>query len=220
MKLDLHNHTVYSPDSATTIRDAVSMALRAGLDGIAVTDHNSVSGSLEAVRLAEGRLIVLTGSEISTSEGHLLCLGIGEDIRKGLPMSETAEIAVSLGGIAVPSHPFRLGTGAGIKVLKALKVPAIETVNGRNPHSRNRRAEMYARAASLGSTGGSDSHAPDEIGRAYTEIEGDGMRAGDVIELIAKGASRGAGSGQGIAGSAKIFYKIASEYFKRGRKHI
>ena len=220
MKLDLHNHTVYSPDSATTVRDAISVAVRRGLDGIAVTDHNSISGSLEAVRLAEGRLVVLTGSEISTSDGHLLCIGIGEDIKKGLPMAETAEIAVSLGGIAVPSHPFRLGTGAGISVLKTLKVPAIETVNGRNLHSRNRRAWVYAKGAALGSTGGSDSHAPDEIGRAFTVVDGEGMKADDVIDIIAKGASRGAGSGQGIAGSARTFYKIASEYFQRGRKHI
>ncbi len=220
MKLDLHNHSAYSPDSSSTAEEIIDYALKAGLDGIAVTDHNTVKGSLAASRIAAGRIVVVTGLEVSTSEGHILCLGVREDIRSGLSMSETAEIALSLGGVAVPSHPFRLGTGAGASVLSSLKIPAIETVNGRNLRSRNRRAEIYAQRAALGATGGSDSHAPDEIGRAYTLVDGEGLGEDDVVAAIANGKCRGAGTGQSLAGSAKTLYKIVSEYFKRGRKHI
>jgi predicted metal-dependent phosphoesterase TrpH len=220
MKVDLHNHTVHSPDSSTTVRDAIDFALRSGLDGIAITDHNSVAGSLDGLKEASGRLVIVTGMEISTLQGHLLCFGLKEDVAKGMTMGETIEHVISKGGIAVPSHPFRMGTGAGRSVLQTVKVPALETVNGRNLNSNNRKAESFAKNAGIGSTGGSDSHSPSEVGRAYTVIEGDGLSAADVIDSIARGRTKGYGSGQGIGGGAKTLFKIVTEYFQRGRRHI
>lgn len=220
MKLDLHNHTVFSPDSASTVEDTITHALRAGMDGIAVTDHNTVRGSLEALKSADGRLLVIPGSEVSTSEGHILCLGIREDVTRGLSMRETVERVHSLGGIAVPSHPFRLGTGAGGVVLRRLDLEAIETMNGRNLRSGNRKAEAFAGAAALGSTGGSDSHEPMEVGRAYTVVSGSGLTEEEVLDAIRHRETRGAGTGQTLGGSARTMYKIITEYFSRGRKHI
>lgn len=220
MKIDLHNHTVHSPDSSTTVSDCISRALEAGMDGIAVTDHNSIRGSLEAEKLAGGKLVIITGSEVSTLEGHLLCLGIREDIAGGRSMTETMEAVQSLGGVAIPSHPFRIGTGAGRHVLDSLKPAAIECINGRNINSKNRRAVEYAHGRGIGCTGGSDSHSPGEVGRAYTVIEGNGLAAGEIIEMLTKGQSSGAGSGQGLGGSAKTLFKIVTEYFHRGRRHI
>lgn len=220
MKIDLHNHTVHSPDSSTTVGDCISSAIRAGMEGIAVTDHNTVRGSLEAEKLAEGRLVILTGAEVSTLDGHLLCLGIREEIPKGRPMAETIDTVLSLGGLAIPSHPFRIGTGAGRHVLDSLNPAAVECVNGRNMNSRNRKAIEYARSRGIGCTGGSDSHSPGEVGRAYTVIEGSGLTAAEVLEVLAKGESSAAGKGQGLGGSARTLFKIVTEYFQRGRRHI
>lgn len=220
MRIDLHNHTTYSPDSSSTVDEVIASALKNGLDGIAVTDHNSIKGSEKALAIAGGRLVIVTGSEVSTADGHLLCLGIREDIPKGLPMAETVERVIALGGVAVPSHPFRLGTGAGQAVLRTLKVPAIETVNGRNLNSRNRRAERYALDAGIGSTGGSDSHGPAEVGRAFTLLEGNGLGQDDILDAIAGGKCSGAGTGQNVLGSARTLFKIVGEYLQRGREHI
>lgn len=219
MRLDLHNHTVYSPDSSTSVADAVKAAIAAGLDGLAITDHNSVRGSLEAEKIADGRIVIIRGAEVSTTEGHLLCLGIGEDIDRGLGMAETIERAVSAGGVAVPSHPFRLGTGCGEKVLNALHLSAVECINGRNLKSRNARACRYAAGRGLGSTGGSDSHSASEIGRAFTVVDGEGLGASDILALLAAGKCTGAGTGQSLSGSARTLYKIVTEYLRRGR-HI
>ena len=220
MRIDLHNHTVFSPDSSSTVEETIASALKNGMDGIAVTDHNSIRGSERALELAGGRLVVVTGSEVSTAEGHLLCLSIKEDLPRGRTMAETVEKVIAFGGVAVPSHPFRLGTGAGQAVLRTLRVSAIETINGRNLNSRNRRAERYAREKGIGSTGGSDSHGPSEVGRAFTVLEGNGLRVDDILDAIAGGKCTGSGTGQNVLGGARTLFKIVGEYFQRGREHI
>ncbi len=220
MKIDLHNHTVFSPDSSSTVEQALEAARAGGMDGIAVTDHNSVRGSLEAEKKASGAIVVITGSEVSTSDGHLLCLGIREDVRKGMTMAETIDAVVAMGGIAVPSHPLRTGTGCGLKLLDSLDIKSIETVNGRNLRSKNRRAAHYASARGLACTGGSDSHTPSEIGRAYTLIEGEGLSAEEIVSALSSGKSSAAGDGQGYLGSGRTMMKIVSEYIRRGRRHI
>ncbi len=220
MKIDLHNHSIYSPDSDVELRDAVAAAKRRGMDGMAFTDHNTVKGSIAAQSFSTEDFVILTGCELSTAEGHLLCIGIIDDIPSGSGMAEAIEKVESLGGIAVPSHPFRLGTGAGMDTLIRLNVKAIETVNGRNHHARNKSALSFASSRGTGGTGGSDSHSSDEIGRAYTVIDGENLGADDIIQEIASGRTRGAGTGQTFSGSARTLSKIVSEFIRRKGKHI
>ncbi|MBX8631567.1 MAG: PHP domain-containing protein [Thermoplasmata archaeon] len=220
MKIDAHTHSLYSPDSMTDVGTLLKAAILAGMDAIAVTDHNTVRGSIAALSMVKTGIVVITGCELSTADGHLLCLGIREDIPRGIAMAEAVEKVQELGGVAVPSHPFRMGTGAGQTVLKGLRVNAIETVNGRNHSSRNRRAELFARAAGMGETGGSDSHFPHEAGRAYTVVEGEGLSQSDILQSIGSGKSRAEGRGQSVAGSVRTTIKIVREYAGRRGKHI
>jgi len=69
---DMHFHTHYS-DSYTSIKDAVDLARKKGI-GLAVTDHNLIGGSLEALKMAkEDGLFVVPGIEISSWDGpHIL----------------------------------------------------------------------------------------------------------------------------------------------------
>ena len=78
MRLDLHVHSEYSPDSHSSIEAILKQAQEVGLDGIAITDHNSVLSFSVASKLAEELgldLIIVPGAEISTREGHLIALG-------------------------------------------------------------------------------------------------------------------------------------------------
>jgi hypothetical protein len=53
----------------------VQTAVNAGLDAIAITDHNSVAFVPALTNAAKGRLLVFPGVEISAADGyHLLCL--------------------------------------------------------------------------------------------------------------------------------------------------
>lgn len=93
---DLHIHSALSPcsDDDMTPNNIVNMSLIKGLDIIAVTDHNTV-GNLRAVaQAAEGKILVVPGMEIETSEEvHVVCYfpslelaeDMGELIREHLP---------------------------------------------------------------------------------------------------------------------------------------
>lgn len=79
MPFDLHTHSTAS-DGTTSPADVVRAAAAAGLEGIALTDHDTGSGHAEAAR--EGLRIgieVFAGVEISTTTGgrsvHLLGYG-------------------------------------------------------------------------------------------------------------------------------------------------
>ena len=73
-KADLHIHTIYSWDGTCTVEAVLKQAAHiAGLDVIAITDHDEIQGALEAVDLAPRYGIeVIPGCEISTADGHLL----------------------------------------------------------------------------------------------------------------------------------------------------
>ena len=53
--VDLHMHTDHSHDCATPVEVLLATAREQGLGAIAVTDHNEISGALEARAKADGR---------------------------------------------------------------------------------------------------------------------------------------------------------------------
>ncbi len=76
MKLDLHVHTSAS-DGACDPKEVVSLAGRAGLDVISITDHDTVAGLPKAIEEAAGHSVhVIPGVEMSStlqdSEYHIL----------------------------------------------------------------------------------------------------------------------------------------------------
>lgn len=215
MKIDLHVHSVFSPDSTISPQQLVQQAAVRGLDAVALTDHNTLKGIGEVRRVA-GQLLIIPGCELSTAEGHLLCLGIDREIERGLPMQEAMKLVAQMGGVAIPSHPFRTGTGCGRKVLERIRPRVIEGMNGRNLDAKNRRAIRYAREHGLACTGGSDAHAPEELGRAFTLVEGEGLSVSEVLEAISSGRCTFGGNGQGIGGSMSTLKKIVGGYVKRG----
>ena len=103
MILDPHIHSTFSSDSTASPRDIVKKAKAIGLDAIAVADHNTIKGSMATIEEAKDfkDIIVIPAMEISSSKGHIVALGIKEDVKKGLSPEETVETIRNLGGIAV-----------------------------------------------------------------------------------------------------------------------
>ena len=186
LRIDLHLHTNYSRDAKTTLEEAIQYAKKKQLDGIAVTDHDTIEG---ARRLAEEKdFLVIPGIEVSSRHGHILGLNIAEPIPPGLNMAETVERIRLLGGLAVIAHPAVIIKGLGTRIHSASDIDAVEVINASAiPFSLSiylsRRLALRLR---LPETAGSDSHYPDEIGTAYTVVEADPNRD-DVIEAIRKG---------------------------------
>lgn len=190
LKIDLHVHTCFSRDSKTTLEDVILYAKMRKLDGVAITDHDTVEGA-EALSRKDTGLIIIPGIEVSTRRGHILGLNVTTPIPKGLDPAEAVDRIHEAGGISVAAHPLAVYKGGlSMRSLSALKLDAVEVVNSSVlPFSLltflNRR---LSRKLGLPQTGGSDSHVPEAIGLAYTIIYAE-SDVDDIIESIRKGAT-------------------------------
>lgn len=193
MKLDLHVHSTCSRDATASPRDIMMHCRKLGLDGLAITDHNAIAGSLEARGLAkELGLVVVRGVEVSAEEGHLLAFGVSELVQKGMTVAETIEKIHSLGGIAVAAHPKRFPSGTGLDVVRKESYDAIEVVNGGSSRRSNALARRVADERRLPVTAGSDAHELSQLGKAYTVVE-QCAAEDEVLEAIRKGRSQAGG---------------------------
>ncbi len=176
MELDLHVHTRFSRDSRNEPARVVETALRRGLDGIAVCDHDTFRG-VEAVRkAAPPGFLIVPGMEIGTRFGHLLGLFLREPVRAKDPFEAVAEIHAQ-GGMAVLAHPF--ARHRAIDPVFAARLDGCEGYNARYSRASRKRGPggnpkvlAFAHAHDLALTGGSDAHFLWEIGRGRTGVEG------------------------------------------------
>ena len=93
MLLALHNHTHHSPDSKVDPALLVKQAAAFGLDGLAITDHNSMDGvrpALEAAKDLDG-FVVIPAMEVSTADGHVLAYGIASPVPRDRSPAATVE---------------------------------------------------------------------------------------------------------------------------------
>jgi predicted metal-dependent phosphoesterase TrpH len=173
MRIDLHCHTRYSSDSLSTFDGLLRWMDRRGLDMVAITDHNSITGALKFHAHAPGRFLV--GEEIATTDGELIGLFLVEEVPPGLSLQETVDRVHAQGGLVGASHPLdRLrGTAMGREMLEAIReqLDFLEVYNARTtfPEDNDLAQELAIRWGLPGSAG-SDAHAPFEVGRAYVEM--------------------------------------------------
>ena len=172
-KFDLHIHSKYSKDSFTPIERIIKYSNKIGLNGISITDHNTIKGSIEAKRINKSDLKIIIGSEIELNNGgELIGLFLKEEVKKG-SFIEVYEQIKNQGGITILPHPFRESKKIIDKLNKdeLMKIDIIEGINGFNYPSENKSAIEYANKYSKIICGGSDSHHYSTIGKAYTIFE-------------------------------------------------
>lgn len=188
MKFDLHIHSTYS-DGHADVKEIIKAAKRRGLDGIALTDHDTMRGIPAARRYIKDQkldLILIPGIEVTTSEGHLLVLGVDKAPEKKKSPEETIERAHDLGGIADvphPYHPFRHAIG------RIPDADAVEVYNSKHLFGlANGRAKLEARRRRMSMVAGSDSHFADTVGLGVTEIDAEDVDG--VLEAIRAGRTK------------------------------
>ena len=186
MKLDMHGHTYWSSDSQLRLDDLERAIQRAGLDVVCITDHNEIGGALELQ--ARGKVRVIPGEEIRTSEGEIIGLFLREKIPARLSPQETIAAIREQGGIVYIPHPLdrfrgsRLQAAALAAVLD--QVDVLEVFNSRNLLAGdNTRALRLARSRGLRQGAGSDSHTGHEVGHAYVDIA-DFQSAADLLTAL------------------------------------
>ena len=217
MKIDLHVHSEYSDDANGSVEDLIKAAVKKGLNGIAIVDHNSVEGGLRGFGIAKEMkdFVVIPGAEISSAEGHILALNIKENIPKKLSVEETIERIISLGGISVLPHPYRMLSGLGEKNVEGFA--GIEVFNSRSLGWENKKAEFLAEKLDIGKTGGSDAHSSNEIGNGVTEFSVNSLRIDDLIQEIEKKRTKAYGILSPKNVLLRQHVKSLLLWFKRGR---
>jgi predicted metal-dependent phosphoesterase TrpH len=217
VRLDLHVHSRYSPDSSLPIGAIASRLAAAGLNGFALTDHNTVRGHAEllALRSKFPEFVFVPGVEVSTSDGHLLAYGISEAPPTPRPLAETIEWVEQHGGVAVLSHPFRISHGVGRTLAETARVVAVETVNGHNSRGKNRKAEELARRRRIGGTGGSDVHQFADLGRAYTEFPEGTNSAAAVLASLRAGTMTAGGSSFALRSRIRLAWRTTGLRWRR-----
>ncbi len=174
---DLHMHTDHSPDCATPVEVLLQTAKARGLGAIAITDHNEVSGALEARELAErvGGIKVIVAEEVKTAtEGEVIGLFIEEKIERGMSMAETIGEIRRQGGLVYVPHPFdRLHSVPGYEhLLKVVEeIDILEVFNPRVALSSfNQEAVRFAAKYRIVPGAGSDSHVAQGLGSVMIRL--------------------------------------------------
>jgi predicted metal-dependent phosphoesterase TrpH len=192
---ELHIHTTCSDGAATPTEVARRLA-RSGLAVAAVTDHDTVEGALRVREALAGRgPEIVTGTEVTSADGHLIALFVERDVPPGLSARETVELIHARGGLAIAPHPYfpikSLGDLAG-----SLPFDAIEVANG-TPLGElaNRRARRLLGPWARSVVGGSDAHVLAAVGHVRTLFPG--RTADDLRRAIERGETRPAFSWAG-----------------------
>lgn len=190
LRFDLHVHSDYSPDGHSTVEEILRSAKAKGLDGVAITDHDTTAGSRKALEIRDQvapGLIVIPGEEVSTKAGHLIVLGITKDIPPGMSVKDTIAMARSMGGTIVVPHPDQR-TRHGMRIPRG--VDAIEVYNSR--YILGYHNFMTSRKVSkrkMPAVAGSDAHVASMIGNAVTVINAQ-RDLNSVLKAIREGKTR------------------------------
>jgi predicted metal-dependent phosphoesterase TrpH len=225
-KIDLHCHSWFSGDGVSSPEELIESAKKQGLHGFAMTDHNTSDacrymldkGLLREDGQPVDGFLIIPGVEVTTAEGHLLCLGVILPYMKGAPAKEVCELTHELGGLAIPPHPYDLFR-AGIRqsVLDELDIDALEVFNAATTLKRyNRLAFEYAQRRGLPMTAASDAHHESAIGTAYTILKTDDFSVRGILNQIKVGTELN----QRYLSPKQAFRKTWSNWFRLRKKRV
>jgi predicted metal-dependent phosphoesterase TrpH len=213
VKADLHVHTMYSKDSIITPKELVYYAQKAGLNAVAVTDHNQVEGARKIAKKTS--FLIIPGTEVSSLHGHIVGLNVSERIPRDLSADETVDHIHAAGGVAIACHPYALFKGSIGKHVTA-KFDAVEAINASSfPFgSASKKATELADRLKLPKVAGTDAHYGPVIGRAFTVID-----AEPNVEALLKAIVKGQCAPAGKAISLSMRVQNQGRFFKKYLKN-
>ena len=166
--VDLHMHTDHSHDCATPVDVLLDSAKAAGLGAIAITDHNEISGALEAAERANGIKVIVAEEVKTADQGEVIGLFIKEKIERGMSLEETIAEIRRQGGLVYVPHPFdRMHAVPDYEHMLDIveQIDAIEVFNPRVAISSfNEEAARFAAKYRIVAGAGSDSHVAQGLG--------------------------------------------------------
>ena len=190
LKIDFHTHTIYSYDGLITPKQLVWQLKKRGLDGAAITDHDTLKGwpKFKKMLIKHG-FIAIPGVEVSAKGAHILALNVRSSIPAGHEIDETIDFIHEAGGIAVAAHPVAIYRGWAGRL--SGKFDAIEVVNASSfPFYFSAYfGKKLAMRLKLPQLAGSDAHYYKEVGAAYTVLKTNDPNLEGVLRAIKRGAT-------------------------------
>jgi hypothetical protein len=168
--------------------ELVGAAVKANLDLIAVTDHDTMASVKEAQSRGDAAgLTVIAGQEVTTAwpaQTHIVGWFLETPIKRGMSLEDTVAAIHAQGGLVMVPHPFMpvyfgsIQPGMLRRLIEKQNVDAIEILSTVPIGARRRRLLLKFYEANrdrLGAPiGASDCHfGTSDMARAMTEFEGD-----------------------------------------------
>lgn len=174
----MHIHSKYSSDGILDVDEIIKTAIKRGLNGIAITDHNTIKGGMEAKKYKNTDLEIIVGSEIMTEKGEIIGLFLTEEITSN-DLIDVVQAIKDQDGIIILPHPFdeRRGSSFFPGEEDEKFFDGIEVFNSRCIFQKyNENAIGFAKKHKLAITAGSDAHFSNEIGNAGIITEKEDIR--------------------------------------------
>jgi predicted metal-dependent phosphoesterase TrpH len=200
----MHLHTSRN-DGTASVREILDFVRDdTDLDVVAITDHDRLRGAQEAVQMqGDYDFEVVPGVEMTTLEGHCLCLFVERPIKMWRSLEWTIGRAHEHGGIVIAPHPMSMltrsiGRWSFERIMRnpssEIFFDAVETLN---PSYAGRIAEPKVRKLNqehyhLPEVGNSDAHHLEGVGSAYTVFEG--TTAAGYRRAVSTGATKPGGA--------------------------
>ncbi|MBE0067945.1 PHP domain-containing protein [Thermoanaerobacterium thermosaccharolyticum] len=176
MKLAFHVHTNYSHDGFSKILNLKERLMKKGIDIVAISDHNTLKGAVEAEKLFGDDVRVIKCEEIKTQDGEIIGLFLSQEIPPLLSIDETIKRIKYQGGLVCVPHPFdrmrksKIHLDALYRIIDEIDI--VEVSNARNIYPQDDKlaldfADKYGKLKICGT----DAHILFEIGHTYVELE-------------------------------------------------
>ena len=175
LRIDLHCHTEASHDCVTPLDVIPARLIARGTHVQAITDHDEIWGAQKLKQMVAeneqwtGKLTIIVGEEISTSEGEIIGLFLKEKIPPGLSPEDTVKAIKEQGGLVDIPHGFdplkrhRLRPTARERI--ADQIDIIEVFNARISNVKwNEAARQWAADHTKLMATGSDAHTWPDLG--------------------------------------------------------
>jgi predicted metal-dependent phosphoesterase TrpH len=168
---DLHVHTTISQCSILTLDEILSYAGQRGLDGVCITDHQSLAArNLIKEGIQPNGLRIFIGMEYHTIDGDFLIFGNLPNLSDGLDARQLLDIVARVGGGAIAAHPFRHNNSVSDSIIREDYCHIVESFNGRNNEWENMQVTRWCESYNLVECAGSDAHTVEELGKFKTRF--------------------------------------------------
>lgn len=195
MRIDFHLHTSrYSRCSAIPAEKLISQAIKAGLDGVVITEHHHVWPQREIDALKDAsdaeHFLLLAAFEYTSACGDILIYGLTPNQAKsfvpGWPPREAIVRAKELGAACIAAHPTRAGMTFDESIAE-MPLDGVEVCSvNLAPHER-RLAQRLSQAIDVAPTASSDAHRLSDVGAYATEFDGPVTSIGDFVDAVKSG---------------------------------